>query len=371
MSSSLAPAVERPPATGTAGRFLRSWGDGWWAVCHLFLTPFLLGFHLAVVVVMIVGAALTPVLLTGLPLLVMSRWAARGLAAVERWRLWHLLGEWVPALPRSAPDPRPWWRQVLLDAQPWRTAVHLLLVSTWGMVASVLLASLLGVALAGVALPFVPHEGGLSLPYVSPGVALPVGEGAAAVTGLALLLVVPFLARTLALPEAASARVLLAPMRRTREAFLTARVETLTQTRERAVDSVEAERRRIERDLHDGPQQRLVSLAMQLGMAQRELERDPERARLLLDKAHASAKEAVTDMRQVARGIHPPVLTDRGLDAALSALAASCPVPVAVEVALEPGPAGRPAPTAEAIAYFCVSEALTNTAKHSGATRAR
>jgi signal transduction histidine kinase len=130
---------------------------------------------------------------------------------------------------------------------------------------------------------------------------------------------------------------------------------------------VETERRRIERDLHDGPQQRLVAIAMDLGMAQERMDRDPAGARQLLDKAHSAAKEAVTELRQVARGIHPPVLTDRGLDAALSALAARSPVPVTIRVEVPV----RPSPTVEAIAYFCVSEALTNVAKHARASSAQ
>jgi signal transduction histidine kinase len=167
--------------------------------------------------------------------------------------------------------------------------------------------------------------------------------------------------------DIALVRGLLGAGEREQVARLSQRVETLTQTRERAVDSVELERRRIERDLHDGPQQRLVAIAMDLGMARERLDRDPEGARALLDKAHAASKEAITEMRQVARGIHPPVLTDRGLDAALSALAARSPVPVAVHVDLP----SRPSATTEAIAYFCVSEALTNVAKHSRASQAR
>ncbi|HEX6022439.1 MAG TPA: histidine kinase, partial [Solirubrobacter sp.] len=119
-----------------------------------------------------------------------------------------------------------------------------------------------------------------------------------------------------------------------------------------------------ERDLHDGAQQRLVSLAMTLGRAK--VSEDPEHTRRLLDEAHGEAKEALTELRNLARGIHPAVLTDRGLDAAVSALAARCPVPVAVDVDL-PRRAGA---GTEAIAYFVVAEALTNVAKHSQATRA-
>jgi signal transduction histidine kinase len=105
---------------------------------------------------------------------------------------------------------------------------------------------------------------------------------------------------------------------------------------------------------------------MDLGLARERLGDDPARARELLDHAHAAAKEAITEMRHVARGIHPPVLTDRGLDAALSALAATAPVPVQVRVDLPQ----RPAATLESIAYFCVSEALTNVAKHARARHA-
>jgi signal transduction histidine kinase len=106
---------------------------------------------------------------------------------------------------------------------------------------------------------------------------------------------------------------------------------------------------------------------MDLGMARTKFDTDPGGVRELVDKAHAASKEAIVELRQVVRGIHPPVLTDRGLDAAMSALAARCPVPVTVSVAV----ASRPDPTVEAIAYFCVSEALTNVAKHSGARSAR
>jgi signal transduction histidine kinase len=132
------------------------------------------------------------------------------------------------------------------------------------------------------------------------------------------------------------------------------------------VDAAEAERRRIERDLHDGAQQQLVSLAMNLGRAKVRLAEDPEQARALIEAAHADAKQAIVELRNLTRGIHPPVLTDLGLDAALSALAARCPVPVTVDVDAEP----RPSPTIESIAYFVVAEALTNVARHAGASAA-
>ena len=133
------------------------------------------------------------------------------------------------------------------------------------------------------------------------------------------------------------------------------------------MDAAEAERRRIERDLHDGAQQRLVALAMELGRAKAKFADDPDAARVLVDQAHAQAKEALTELRNLVRGVHPPVLTERGLDAALSGLAALCPVPVEVHVDVPV----RPRTSVEAVAYFVVAEALTNVAKHSRASHAK
>src|SRR5262249_58575128 len=166
-----------------------------------------------------------------------------------------------------------------------------------------------------------------------------------------------------ALAAVAVARLLLGPPRR---ADLRARIGELELSRARVVDSAEAERRRIERDLHDGAQQRLVALAMDLGRARARFADDPEAARAIVDQAHAEAKEALVELRNLVRGVHPPVLTDRGLDAALSGLAALSPVPVSVRVDAAP----RPPASVEAIAYFVVAEALTNIAKHARATRA-
>ncbi len=133
------------------------------------------------------------------------------------------------------------------------------------------------------------------------------------------------------------------------------------------MDAAEAERRRIERDLHDGAQQRLVAVAMSLGRARDRLDEDPDATRVLLDEAHTDAKHAVSELRDLARGIYPAVLADRGLDAALSAQAAGSPVPVDIVVDL----AERPPAAVETTAYFVVGEALTNIAKHADATTAR
>lgn len=152
-----------------------------------------------------------------------------------------------------------------------------------------------------------------------------------------------------------------------REAELEEAVETASAQRTQAMRAAEVERTRIERDLHDGVQPRLVSIGMQLGMAKSKLDRDPAGAARLIDEAHASTKTAVVELRQLARGINPAILKDRGLDAALSGLVARSHIPVQLEV----GPIGRCSETAEAAMYFVVAEALTNAAKHSDATRCR
>jgi signal transduction histidine kinase len=146
---------------------------------------------------------------------------------------------------------------------------------------------------------------------------------------------------------------------------LTARISTLEESRAGAVDVQEAELRRIERDLHDGAQARLVALGMSLGMAEQKLASEPEAAAELLADARAGAGEALRELRDLARGIHPPVLADRGLDAAVRALAAASPVSVTVSATVPE----RPKPPVESAAYFVVAEALANAGKHSGARR--
>jgi signal transduction histidine kinase len=150
---------------------------------------------------------------------------------------------------------------------------------------------------------------------------------------------------------------------REREA-LTERISTLQESRAGAVDVQEAELRRIERDLHDGAQARLVALGMSLGMAEQKLASDPEAARQLLAEARTNTGDALRELRDLARGIHPPVLQDRGLAAAIQALAAASPITVSVSV----DSAERPKPPVESAAYFVVAEALANAGKHARAT---
>jgi signal transduction histidine kinase len=166
--------------------------------------------------------------------------------------------------------------------------------------------------------------------------------------------------------DAACSAALLKPSPR---ALLAKRVEQLTQTRAGAIAAHSAELRRIERDLHDGAQARLVSLSMRIGLAKRAYERDPQAGRRLLDEAQEHAEEALAELRHVVRGIHPPILTDRGLAGAVRALAASSGLDVNVQADdLEDGP--RAPVAVESAAYFVVAEALTNAAKHSGTKRA-
>jgi signal transduction histidine kinase len=143
------------------------------------------------------------------------------------------------------------------------------------------------------------------------------------------------------------------------------RIDVLETTRAGAVEAAETELRRIERDLHDGAQARLVALGMNLGMAEQRLADDPEGARQLLEEARAGAEEALRELRDLSRGIHPPVLTDRGLEAALASLAGSSAVPVDLAVDLPQ----RPPAAQETAAYFVAAEALTNATKHAGASR--
>lgn len=181
--------------------------------------------------------------------------------------------------------------------------------------------------------------------------------------GLALLLLGSRLTGALVRLENRAAEVLLGPSRTEK---LARRVADLAESRAGVLDAADAERRRIERDLHDGAQQRLVSLAVNLGLARATLGDLPEEARKVIDEAHREAKEAIAELNDLVRGLHPAVLEDRGLDAALSGVAARLPIPVGVAVDL----LQRPSPTVEAVAYFVVSEALANVVKHAQATRA-
>ena len=180
--------------------------------------------------------------------------------------------------------------------------------------------------------------------------------------GVVLLVLAPLVTGWVSSLDGWAARELLGP---SRAEELEHRVAKLAKTRAGVVDAADAERRRLERDLHDGTQQRLVSLAMNLGMARAQTS-TAEEAREAIAEAHEEAKAALTELRHLVRGLHPAVLEDRGLDAALSGVAARMRIPVKLTVDVP----RRPPPTVEAVAYFVVSEGLTNISKHAQASQA-
>jgi len=340
----------------------------WLAVIHLLVGFFLGTLAFAVVVTgTSLSVALLVVALAGVPImwgvLLLAGWFAR----TERARFALLLGERIPDPAAYRPPPAGgWWlrlRRYLAARTTWQQFGYALLRFPLSVVQFVIVLTVWPVALAMLALPTyywaLPRGseflGGTAPPGAWEVVGLTVG-------GLVLLLLAPQVTRGLAVSDALVARVLLGPPK----TQLQARIGELERSRAAVVDSAEAERRRIERDLHDGAQQRLVALAMDLGRAKARFSDDPEAARAIVDQAHTEAKAALVELRNLVRGVHPPVLADRGLDAALSGLAALSPVPVAVTVDVP----ARPPSSVEAIAYFVVAEALTNVAKHAHATQA-
>jgi signal transduction histidine kinase len=280
------------------------------------------------------------------------------LSAMHRQRCWSLLGveiERPPPLPGATLRQRV--ASALRSEETWRQLAYHLLIGPVMAFGGLLT---LGAWAGGLGLVVVGgYEYQFSAPRHGPGRFL----GLLIVAGFALLLVAPLLARLVTYGDARAATALLGPSR-SRE--LERRVETLSQSRAGVVDAADAERRRIERDLHDGAQQRLVSLAMSLGLARENLRDLPDEARQVIAEAHEEAKEALAELRTLVRGLHPAVLEDRGLDAALSGIAARAPLPVRLSVDV----GERASPTIEAVAYFTVSECLTNVARHAHAARA-
>jgi signal transduction histidine kinase len=339
----------------------------WLAVTHL-LTGLFLGAVVFVVIVTFaaVGVGLVVVFLSGILVLGATLWLCAQFGRAERARFALMLGRLIPAPvlpPLTVTGWRRLWR-ITWSSSTWRQFGYALLRLPLSVVQAVVLLVVWATALALITLPaysFALPQGG---PVLGGQVVRGPGQLASAVVvGLLVLLAAPWVTQALALLDGAVAGWLLGPGRR---ADLTARIGELETSRAQVVDAAEDERRRIERDLHDGAQQRLVSLAMELGRARAKFGTDPQAAEEIVGQAHEQAKEALSELRNLVRGVHPPVLSDRGLDAALSGLAARCPVPVAVRVDLPQ----RPPPAVEAIAYFVVAEALTNIAKHAHAAHA-
>ncbi|MFF4713682.1 sensor histidine kinase [Streptomyces eurythermus] len=297
----------------------------WKEIAHLLLNlpVTVIGFTYAFTV-LVVGGVLTLTVI-GLPLLAVCLLVSRQLGKVERARARRLLGVRVEEpsplpLARSG-GPVQWVWMALRDPVGWRTLLYDVIRLPWGI-----------------------------LTFVT------------TLTSLFVLWpVLPYLARLMANLDRAMVRGLLSPSDE-----LERRIAELESDRGIVVDTAAADLRRIERDLHDGAQARLVNLAMGLGLAKEKLLEDPDTAAAMVDEAHGEVKLALQELRDLARGIHPAVLTDRGLDAALSAVASRCTVPVKVSVDLP----ARPAAAIEGIAYFTVSELLQNVSKHSGARTA-
>ncbi|MFC7550850.1 sensor histidine kinase [Plantactinospora sp. GCM10030261] len=294
------------------------------------------------------------------------------LVVAVRWRaeLHRRFARWA-----GVPIPTP-YRPIPADASlgTWRR--FRLVVSdpaTWRDFAWLLPGALAGavLGLVAVALPLYGLEGLLVTPLLTAyvdwwgyGIFWPIDNVVKQILSLplaALILVVGVVAAPWLLwIEAEFARYFLGP---TAEAALRDRVERLTETRADTVDAQAAELRRIERDLHDGAQARLVSLSMNIGLAEELVRRDPAAAEQLLAEARESSGRALAELRDLVRGIHPPVLAERGLDGAVRALALSVPTHVDVAVDLP----ARPDPPVESAAYFAVAEALANIVKHSRA----
>jgi signal transduction histidine kinase len=355
---------------GATGFLLASLPLGlFWVV--VLAPPILLGVLLAVVWTALIALSFPVLRGVGTP---PRRALVRGLALIfapavslsrrgtqtERRRVTGSLGFPIPTPYRRTPQGS------MLYPASWRDPAYLLLLLPVGVL-----------EFAAVSAAFVSVVGTVTLPawlFVAFPEGAPLWQDVrvdtlpealiVAVVALPILAIAAYLL-TLGVSRAhgALAATLLGPTRRER---LAERVEALTESRSRAMEAAIAERRRIERDLHDGAQQRLVSLAMGLGMAKEKLAEDPEAARELIEEAHGEAKRALAEMRDLVRGIHPAILTDRGLDAALSALCDRSPVPVSVNVRLDE----RLPEAVETTAYFVATEALSNAAKHSGASAA-
>jgi signal transduction histidine kinase len=364
-----------PAGDAAAGRLHR----GWWLQLGVDSVYVLVGFPLSIVafVVVVTGLAVgvgTLIIWVGLPLLALTLLVARGFAAVERTRLPGVLQRQVPSpvYRSAAPDASLVRRLVepLRDPQCWLDVVHALVRMFLSIPAFVVVvtwwAGVLGglsYAAWGWSLPDGPDDQDLpELLGFGPGLGVRVAFYA--VIGVVFALTLPFVVRAMALLEAQFGRALL-----TLRAGTQAEIGRLSEGREAAVAAEAVALRRLERDIHDGPQQRLVRLSMDLHRAQRMIDSDPDGARSTLAEAATMTRETLEELRALSRGIAPPVLADRGLAAALAAVAARSPVPVELTVGLPEGQ--RLAPAVENSAYFLVSEALANIAKHSDATVAR
>ncbi|MFI1096210.1 sensor histidine kinase [Streptomyces sp. NPDC020917] len=313
----------------------------------------------------------------GLPVLALALGGCRAIGVVERARarslLWLDVDEPAPVRPknRSRGGLLAKLGAQLGSGVNWRHVIYTLVHFPWGIFTFTVSISLftygwglLTYPLWRWVFPVYFGQDGLQVYGSSDGhhgwwLHTPADMLLCVVAGGALVLTGPWLTRGMAHVDRVLVLGLLGPSK------LADRVSELESDRGVVVDTAAADLRRIERDLHDGAQARLVALAMDLGLAKEKLLEDPHAGAAMVDEAHSEVKIALQELRDLARGIHPAILTDRGLGPALSAVAARCTVPVAVTVELP----ARPVPAIEGIAYFTVSELLQNVSKHSGASR--
>ncbi|WP_206446509.1 sensor histidine kinase [Agrococcus sp. KRD186] len=324
-----------------------------------------IGIPILITIVTLIAVGIgTLVVLVGFLLLALALLAMFAVAWFERERIAGLYGAPVPPAFFRQSQRTDWLRvphrllRIVSDGQHWRAILSFFLASLFGAFTLPLL-TLVGIGVP-LALAGLGDADSVGIPLTS--LAVPV-EWAPLIGALSLA---AGIAGTigLALAHRNVTVGLLVPDERER---LEQEARDERERRHGAVRAADFDRTRIERDLHDGVQPRLVSIAMQLGMAREKIESDPVAAMRLIDEAHASSKSAVTELRQVARGIHVAVLDDRGLDAAVSALAARSVVPVEIDARIE----GRCSRDAETAVYFAIAEGITNAQKHSRASRIR
>jgi signal transduction histidine kinase len=346
----------------------RNWiRDGVNAVAAGLLAIVLAVLNFPLFVLFLLSLVLTPVLGIGLILLPAVTALIRLRAdAARRVAAWHGVAIARPYRPKPAGTaPIGWgrYKQIITDPATWRDFAWLLPGAVAGLVLGLLTLALPAYGVEGIVL--LPLWIYLAEGWSGYGVNWPienVGEGFLSIPqGVVFLIlgiaVAPYLRRF----DAQFARLFLAP---TRAAELRLRVDQLTVTRADTVDAQAAELRRIERDLHDGAQARLVSLGMTIGLAEELVDRDPETARKLMAEARETSSTALVELRHLVRGIHPPVLAERGLDGAVRALALTSRIPTTVDSDV----AGRLETPVESAAYFAIAEALTNVQRHSAAT---
>ena len=359
------PATTSPPTRSRRGRTARALG----ALAQLAAVG-VVGSVIFGVLATLLSLGISLVLLFGIGLLFLLAfvYALYATAWLEYERVEGLYRYGLPALRarrRDRPGFAGWLRSVwdqFTDGPMWRGIASAAVSTILGL----FVLPLVGGLASSLVLLFAPLLGGDTVRVPITG--LHVAVEWALLVGVLGLIVCAALLTGIAVLHGVLTRAILVP---NREAQLVEQAREAGTQRESAVRAGELERTRIERDLHDGVQPRLVSVGMTLGLAQQKIDTDPAAAKALIDEAHTSTKAAITELRQLARGIHASVLDDRGLDAALSALAARSHVPVQLDVRLPDASTSRCSRTAEAAAYFAIAEALTNAAKHSRASETR